>query len=476
MQHGAPGGDAGAVHVEASVREVTMGHGELASAVRDAVDPTTLMQRVADRTLELIPAAEGVAIGLLRGQTVTYACGAGVGTSSVGAEVSVETSLSGLAIRTGRVLRSRDTQIDPRVDAVACARLSIVSLVCVPLARSHEMFGVMAVSASSRNAFSDDDIATLTRLADFLSVAIGSACDLHRTSNQLFALDPASRDSSLTDEATGRYLMSVLNPDTVTRIDAHLRVQQALDNPDDVAIVFQPILDLPSGDIVAVEALARFELTPLRPPNLWFDDARHAGLGVDLEMLTIARALAHLPALPEGVAVTINVGPDTITSPRLWDALGRVPPRRVVLELTEHVAFEQPGLASGLKRLRKSGVRIAVDDAGAGYSGLTHILKLAPDFIKLDRELISGIDLDPVRRALVTSLVAFGAESGAGILAEGVETPDELSAVRRLGVRYAQGYLLGSPAPLEALDLDGARPSTPTFGSPASESARPPLS
>ena len=96
-------------------------------------------------------------------------------------------------------------------------------------------------------------------------------------------------------------------------------------------------------------------------------------------------------------------------------------------------------------------MRIAVDDAGSGYSSLAHILKLAPDFIKLDRELVSGIDLDPVRRALAASLVTFAADTGAEIVAEGVETEDELEVLRRLGVRYAQGYHLGRPAPLHAL-------------------------
>ena len=136
-------------------------------------------------------------------------------------------------------------------------------------------------------------------------------------------------------------------------------------------------------------------------------------------------------------------------------------------KLTEHTAFnDYPGLQAALMRLRKGGVRLAVDDAGSGYSSLTHILKLAPDFIKLDRELISGIDIDPVRRALVISLVAFAADTGAEILAEGIETKDELDAVRRLGVRYAQGYYLGRPAPLDGLDIDRPKPVKALVGSP----------
>ncbi len=439
-----------------------MSHGELAAAVGEAVDPTSLMQRVTDRTLELIPAAEGVAIGLINHESVTYVSGAGVGSSPVGARVDMDASLSGLAIQTGRILRSNNTQNDPRVDAVACRRLGVVSLVCIPLSRAHEMFGVLAVNASTTHAFSDPDVAVLTRLADFVSVAVGSACDLHRASNQLLEFGPpndpceaSAGSTEAVDDTTGRFMMSVLNPDTVTRIDARLRVQQVLDDPELSSIVLQPIVDLLSGQTVAVEALARFNVMPVRPPDMWFADAHHAGLGVELELLAIARALAHLPMLPDGISLTINAGPETIVGPQLRHALLTVPPQRIVLELTEHTAFDHyPGLPAALMALRKGGVRLSVDDAGSGYSSLTHILKLAPDFIKLDRELISGIDLDPVRRALVTSLVAFAADTGAEILAEGVETHDELEAVRRLGVRYAQGYHLGRPAPLNALNLN----------------------
>ncbi|HEX9681485.1 MAG TPA: EAL domain-containing protein [Acidimicrobiales bacterium] len=444
-----------------------MSHEELAAAVGEAVDPTLLMQRVTDRTLELIPAAEGVAIGLIDHQSVTYVSGAGVGASPVGARVDIGASLSGLSIQTGRILQSDNTQSDPRVDAAACRRLGVVSLVCIPLSRSQEMFGVLAVNASTTHAFTHADVAVLTRLADFVSVAVGSACDLHRASNQLLEFgeptDPReapSRSPGPVDDTTGRYVMSVLNPDTVTRIDARLRVQQVLEDPERLSIVFQPIVDLISDQAVAVEALARFNVTPVRPPDTWFDDAHRAGLGVELETLAVIRALAHRPMLPDGIALTINAGPETIVSPQLRHALLTPPARHIVLELTEHTTFDDyPGLPAALMALRKEGIQLSVDDAGSGYSSLTHILKLAPDFIKLDRELISGIDLDPVRRALVTSLVAFAADTGAEILAEGVETQDELEAVRNLGVRYAQGYHLGRPVPLTELDLNIPEPT-----------------
>ena len=420
------------------------------------------MQRVCDRTLELIAPADGVAIGLVSDQTIRYVCGAGAGRSPVGTEVALTASLSGLAIQTGRVMQSADTQSDPRVDAAACRALAVASVVCIPLERPQERYGVMAVNASRPNAFSEADVAMLTRLADFVSVAVGSACDLHRASSQLVQLGNQQGShwrptdgSHPSDDEAGRYVMSVLSPETVTRIDARHRIQQALDNPDVLSIVFQPIVDLSTGTIIGVEALSRFDVTPRCSPDAWFDDAHRAGLGVELEMLAIRCALAYRPMLPAGVALTLNAGPETIVGHHLEGALFDVDPRNVVLELTEHTAFDQhPGLLTALRRLRKGGVRLAVDDAGSGYSSLTHILNFAPDFIKLDRALISGIDLDPVRRALVTSLVAFAADTGAEILAEGVETQDELEVIHRLGVRYAQGYYLGRPTSFEALDVN----------------------
>jgi EAL domain-containing protein (putative c-di-GMP-specific phosphodiesterase class I) len=147
-------------------------------------------------------------------------------------------------------------------------------------------------------------------------------------------------------------------------------------------------------------------------------------------------------------------------APGFHKAILGVPAHRVIVELTEHNAIDDyPGLVDSLGSLRHRGTRISIDDTGSGYSSLAHILKLAPDLIKLDRDLVSGIDVDPVRRALAASLVSFAAETGAQIVAEGVETEDELAVLRQLGLRYAQGYYLGRPARLEALAVAQVQPS-----------------
>jgi EAL domain-containing protein (putative c-di-GMP-specific phosphodiesterase class I) len=427
------------------------------AAMTEACDPMLLLQRVTDRTLDLVPAADGVMVGVADDHGVSYVCGAGQCMSFLGTRVDLDSSLSGITVRTGEVQRSDDTSRDPRVDADACRRLSVASLVCIPLCRRGEVLGVLAVNAASPNAFGVEDLEELCHLAEFMGVVVGSAWDLALVSRQVLAsapdddvVAPLTAPSARADVAS-RFMMSVLRPDTVDFLDARRRIRAVLVDPQALSIVFQPIVDLDAG-LVAVEALSRFAGDPARTPDRWFAEAHRVGLGVELELLAIERAVALLDDLPDGVDLNINAGPATLVAPELGDLLRGAVARRVVLELTEHTHIEDyPELAAALWALRRTGVRIAVDDAGSGYASLTHILKLAPDFIKLDRELITDIDLDPVRRALAASLVTFADDTGARILAEGIETPGELETVHRLGVRYAQGYHLGRPAPIETL-------------------------
>jgi EAL domain-containing protein (putative c-di-GMP-specific phosphodiesterase class I) len=123
---------------------------------------------------------------------------------------------------------------------------------------------------------------------------------------------------------------------------------------------------------------------------------------------------------------------------------------RLVLEMTEHAVVEDyDALQAALAQLRRFGIRVAVDDAGAGFASLRHILSLVPEFIKLDRSLTSGIDSDLPKRALARGLISFAQEIGTSVIGEGVETASELEALRELGVGFAQGYYLGRPVPLD---------------------------
>jgi EAL domain-containing protein (putative c-di-GMP-specific phosphodiesterase class I) len=235
----------------------------------------------------------------------------------------------------------------------------------------------------------------------------------------------------------------------VTRAQIRQEVQDIIqDTAFDLA--FQPIVDIKSGQPKGFEALCRFRSSPYRPPNLWFDDARQVDLQVDLELAVIENALTALAVLPQDIYLSVNASPDTVASGRLAPLLQPHPCERILLEVTEHSQIlDYDELHSELLRLRFFGVRLAIDDAGAGYSGLQHIVRLQPDVIKLDMSLTRDICGDPVRRSLAGALVRFGAEIDAVIVAEGVETETELETLDRLGVQLAQGYFLGKPASLD---------------------------
>jgi EAL domain-containing protein (putative c-di-GMP-specific phosphodiesterase class I)/CheY-like chemotaxis protein len=221
---------------------------------------------------------------------------------------------------------------------------------------------------------------------------------------------------------------------------------QVLDG-EGLSVAFQPIVELGSGTVVGVEALARFAHEPIRTPDVWFAEARELGLAEQLELLAVQRGLEVLEHVPGDWFVSVNVSPDTAMSDKLGALLAEVPAHRVVLELTEHdEVSDYEWLRPWLDRHREQGVRIAVDDAGAGYAGLQHILHLTPDILKLDLQLIRGIDTDVARRALARCLVDFAGEIGAAVLAEGVASIAELETLRSVGVTLGQGYYLGRPA------------------------------
>ncbi|MEM7471883.1 MAG: EAL domain-containing protein [Pseudomonadota bacterium] len=215
------------------------------------------------------------------------------------------------------------------------------------------------------------------------------------------------------------------------------------------SILLQPIMNVTTRHPVGFEALTRFKSEPYRSPNLWFDDANRVNMQVELELAVIVTALKMLPHLPEPAYISVNASPVTVASGKLFDVLNTAPLDRVVLEVTEHAEITDPvAMLSEISNLRAHGLRLAVDDAGAGYSGLQQIVQLNPDIIKLDISLTSGIEKDIVRRFLAEALVGFAEQTEAKIVAEGIETEAELAALRALRVPLGQGYLLGRPADL----------------------------
>jgi EAL domain-containing protein (putative c-di-GMP-specific phosphodiesterase class I)/CheY-like chemotaxis protein len=223
------------------------------------------------------------------------------------------------------------------------------------------------------------------------------------------------------------------------------RVERSLDRGG-FAIALQPIVALPSGEITGYEALARFAVEPEQTPDRWFADAESVGMRPELELAAIELALEELPYLAPETFLSVNVSPSTLLDPGLDKLLPESIRPRMVLELTEHAPITSyEDLAVALAPLRADGVRLAVDDAGAGFASLRHILKLAPDLIKIDQSLTKGIEHDPRVRALASAIITFARETGVGVVAEGIETTSQLVALRALGATSAQGYLFGRP-------------------------------
>lgn len=210
--------------------------------------------------------------------------------------------------------------------------------------------------------------------------------------------------------------------------------------------VFQPIVRLTTGETVGFEALTRF--SDGTRPDLRFLAADKVGMMLQLEMATLHVQVEQARQLPAGSFLSLNVSPALATNLMpLLDVI-EAADRPVVLEITEHAEIDDyPRLLAALEQVRPHAM-LAVDDAGAGYAGLRHILELQPQYVKLDISLVRSIDSDPARQAMVNSMTRFAASVGCALIAEGIETENELSALRLLNVECGQGYHLARPAPI----------------------------
>ena len=208
--------------------------------------------------------------------------------------------------------------------------------------------------------------------------------------------------------------------------------------------VFQPIVDLTDGSVVGYETLTRF--ADGTAAQVRFAEAARVGMGLELERVTMAAAIEAAAGRLGDRWLSVNVSPQFLASGDT-EPLMRNSDLEIVLELTEHDPIDDYGdITRAVSRLGKE-IRLSIDDAGAGYACLTHVLWLEPAFVKLDRGWVTGIDHDPARQALVAGLESFASRTGSTLIAEGVETPDELDTLRGLGVDLGQGYLLGRPEP-----------------------------
>lgn len=231
-----------------------------------------------------------------------------------------------------------------------------------------------------------------------------------------------------------------------TRALARERISRVLDDGS-LRMALQPIIEIATGEVCGYEALARFPESVGWSPDRWFEAAENVGMGTALESAAVHAALNLLPRIPAGLSLAVNVSaPALLDSASIPAMLTGPLSRRLVLELTEHQRISDPERLNGaLERARAEGIRVAVDDAGSGYAGLERILALNPEVLKLDRTLVQGVAHHPGRQAMCEAMVRFTEQTGARLVAEGVETQEDLDALRARGVSHAQGYLLGRP-------------------------------
>jgi diguanylate cyclase (GGDEF)-like protein len=253
------------------------------------------------------------------------------------------------------------------------------------------------------------------------------------------------------DERDTRFLATLgeaIAEELAKRREEHeLRVSVSrLIDTEDVKIAYQPIVDLETQRCIGVEALARFP-QPFQDPSRTFAIAQRFGLQLELERVVIREAWKILPALGHEQFLSLNVSPATLVElARRANLRDDLPLPQLVVEITEHAVVDSYALLlERLASLRARGLRIAVDDAGAGYASLRHVLELRPDFIKIDRSLIHGIAHDRGQRVAASAFQAMALDLRARVVAEGVERDEDLKVVRELGVEAAQGFLLGRP-------------------------------
>jgi EAL domain-containing protein (putative c-di-GMP-specific phosphodiesterase class I) len=250
---------------------------------------------------------------------------------------------------------------------------------------------------------------------------------VHTELTDLAGDDPRARLESATSRAR----------DPLTRL-----VEQLL-APGALRMDAQPIVGMADGTVLGYELLARSTIPCSSGPDQWLERASELGIRTEFELACLEAACAR-GGPPDDVRLFVNLSPRTVLDQRVDSILDRLPPR--VIEITEH----EPILDYQQLRRRLQGwpvatTMLAIDDVGAGYSSMSHVLQLHPHFIKIDRSLVHHAHRDPNKMAVLRGLVGFARQCGVTSLAEGVETIQELKALRTVGVDLVQGYLLARP-------------------------------
>ncbi len=239
----------------------------------------------------------------------------------------------------------------------------------------------------------------------------------------------------------------------------------------DLHILFQPINDTQIGRPLGFEALVRGPAgSPLHAASALFAIAQSEGLLLQLEMLCRELAIQRFVELNLAGQLFLNVSPMALLDRqhhsgqtiRLVEQYG-LDPKRVVIELSEHYPTPDLSVLSlATRHYAGMGFQIAIDDLGAGYSGLKLWSEIRPDFVKIDRHFVDGIDQDRIKREFVRFIVQVAERIGCAVIAEGVEQAEEYDTLRELGIQHLQGFYLGRPVAEPALALP-SQPRQPAW-------------
>lgn len=369
--------------------------------------------------------SEGAAVEVLDRDRLLYAAANGIAAPQLGLRFTAAHGLAGLCVQRNEVLCCDDAELDPRVNRAACRRLGVRSMLVAPLHHAGRTIGVLKVMSTCVAAYRDVDLRTLQHLSGLIGSSLGHA---------LMTLVPSP--------ATGS------TPVRGSEAQAWADRIETLISDRAIATVFQPVVRFEDRQVIGYEALSRFP-PGTGSPDLWFGKATACGLGLALEIEAARAALDHLARIPAPLRLSINVSPETLLNPALDALLQPYDRTRLTLEITEHSTVDDyEKVCRRIVELRRQGLKLAIDDAGAGFASLRHILQLVPDIIKLDVSLTKEIDLDTRRQALVSAILTFALGTSTRVVVEGVETEGELQALVALGVELGQGYYLGRPGPL----------------------------
>jgi EAL domain-containing protein (putative c-di-GMP-specific phosphodiesterase class I) len=424
-------------------------------------DPTSFLSRIVEQACDLLDAADGASVLMLSEGELRTIATSNIAANPPGRVIPVETPFAQRVLTSRAPLCFDDILNDERLSPHYRGDGRTRSVIVVPLFDGAQPVGLLAVISRRPAAFSGEDICTLMRVCDFAGVAVAASM---QTADAARAVLEAMRSPMILPDAAGdlaartgdgprvrEFLAEVVQPGTIARRRTLQRVRDALVGSE-LSCAVQPVIRLSDGRLDSAEALARFSGLPRRGPDVWFAEAHSVGLGIELETLAVRRAVQVLDAMPELPSIGINVTPRMLLSGELQRLLGERSGERITIELTEHLAVDDyPAARAVVHELRSLGVRLAIDDVGAGYSSFRHVVELEPDSIKLDRSFIAGFESRRVWAEMAQALVDVAHKMGAKLVAEGIETEAQLVIARRLGVDLGQGYLFARPGPPEQM-------------------------